>query len=238
MRFGKSRSEGYSRFDLSKSNIRIVLISDAELAGLIQYLRSIQTRSGGQQVVRILEVMQELENLDEPGWGDCKEERDFVSGPNARSFTATRRGMTGPHPLLRNIAPDKYRRQLDIDQKKFFLNREFARTRFIPMVWRVGAQAQWFVMWRSKPHRPKKFRGGRGPVELDNGGALQAILTLARAGYLNRLRRCTCCQRWIYARFKHQNFCSTKCQQKHYARSEEWKAKRRRYMRQYRQYAD
>ena len=61
-------------------------------------------RGGGQRVVRILQVMQELENLEEPEWGDSKEERDFVSGPEARSFTATRRGMTGPHPLSRNIA--------------------------------------------------------------------------------------------------------------------------------------
>ena len=80
-----------ARFDLSKSNIRIELISDAELAGLIQYLSTIQMRGGGQRVVRILQVMQELENLEEPEGATRKERKEIscqVQSALIHSYTA------------------------------------------------------------------------------------------------------------------------------------------------------
>ena len=65
------------------------------------------------------------------------------------------------------------------------------------------------------------------------GMAVEVILDIAKVGYLGRLRRCLQCRKWLYARFRHQNFCSVKCQQKQYTGSEEWKAHRRAYMREY-----
>ena len=61
--------------------------------------------------------------------------------------------------------------------------------------------------------------------------ALQVILKLTQIGDLTRLRHCAQCQKWLYARFRHQVFCSTACQQKNYTKCEQFKAHRRRYMR-------
>ena len=210
------------------------IISDAQLAALVRYLNESETQKEGRRIVRILEDMQALERLEQPVWGDSEEEMAFSQGPNARAMMVTRRGMSVPHPLLRKIAPDKYRRQLEIEERKHAINQELTRNRFYPYVW-PSVHRKWMVLWRIQPRAPKRYQVHCGVLEMDDGLTLQMILDFARAGYLNRLRRCTCCNKWLYAKFKHQNFCSTKCQQKHYAQSAEWKAKRRNYMREYRQ---
>jgi len=61
------------------------------------------------------------------------------------------------------------------------------------------------------------------------------MLQLVRQGYLNRVRSCQGCRTWFYARFGHQTFCGTVCQQKFYRSSPEWMAHRREWMRNYRQ---
>jgi hypothetical protein len=61
------------------------------------------------------------------------------------------------------------------------------------------------------------------------------MLQLVRQGYLNRIRSCQECRKWFYARFGHQTFCGTACQQKFYRSSPEWMAHRREWMRNYRQ---
>jgi len=66
------------------------------------------------------------------------------------------------------------------------------------------------------------------------GVALLNMIRLFEQGLIHRVRRCLKCKKWFYARFRHQQFCSTRCQQSHYRSSEEWKAYRREWMRQYR----
>lgn len=51
---------------------------------------------------------------------------------------------------------------------------------------------------------------------------------------VERVRRCGECDRWFFAVTNHQNYCSEGCRQKHAAHSEEFKASRREYMRDYR----
>jgi hypothetical protein len=53
------------------------------------------------------------------------------------------------------------------------------------------------------------------------------IVRLGERGLLGRVRECTRCEKWFYAKFNHQRFCSKKCQLQHYQTSEEWKARRR-----------
>ena len=65
--------------------------------------------------------------------------------------------------------------------------------------------------------------------------AVLQIVLLGREGLLWRVRQCPACQRWFYARFRHQNYCTMRCQQGHYKRSPEWREHRRKYMRKYRQ---
>jgi hypothetical protein len=70
-----------------------------------------------------------------------------------------------------------------------------------------------------------------------NREASEAVLQIGLLGQerlLWRVRQCVKCRRWFYARFKHQRFCSTPCQQSHYRESPEWRDGRRRYMQRYR----
>jgi hypothetical protein len=53
------------------------------------------------------------------------------------------------------------------------------------------------------------------------------IVRLGERGLLARVRKCTRCERWFYAKFNHQRFCGKKCQLQHYQTSEEWKQRRR-----------
>jgi hypothetical protein len=65
------------------------------------------------------------------------------------------------------------------------------------------------------------------------GEAVLSVLRLSQKGILDRVRKCPCCGRWFFARFRHQHFCETKCQQKQYRTSESWKAHRREWAREY-----
>lgn len=114
----------------------------------------------------------------------------------------------------------------DMDQPLEELNRDLKRYQFRPWVlphydqnWHT---ARWGVIWCSG-------RPGRDPMQA--GEALDTIFDLARAGQLSRLRRCAHCTNWLFARSRHQIFCSTKCQQKHYTKTEAFRAHRRQYMR-------
>jgi hypothetical protein len=53
------------------------------------------------------------------------------------------------------------------------------------------------------------------------------IVRLGERGLLARVRRCTRCKKWFFAKFNHQRFCGKKCQLQHYQTSEEWKQRRR-----------
>ena len=69
---------------------------------------------------------------------------------------------------------------------------------------------------------------------MSEGGALRLITCLLEHGYLGRVRRCRQCEKWLYAKVHHQEFCSFGCQQKHYRSSPHGKERRREYMRDYR----
>lgn len=59
------------------------------------------------------------------------------------------------------------------------------------------------------------------------------LLQLIEQGAILKIRRCKQCASWFFAHFSHQNFCKTSCRIKHFAGSEEFKEKRRKYMRKY-----
>jgi hypothetical protein len=52
---------------------------------------------------------------------------------------------------------------------------------------------------------------------------------------VERLRRCHRCQKWYFARFQHQKFCSAACQQEYFRNSDEFRQRGREYMRNYRE---
>jgi hypothetical protein len=62
--------------------------------------------------------------------------------------------------------------------------------------------------------------------------AALAVMSLAEANELIRLRRCLC-GRWFFACRKAQRSCSANCRHKLYEQTEGFKAKRRKYMQRY-----
>ena len=213
---------------LDLGGVGTVMVSDAEIRGLIQYLNDAQSHGADRTVLELLEQMLELDKMDRPLWGETKEEREIP-------MMVTKAGRTVPNPALKKITPEKYRQELAITEKTHQINVTLRKYRFQPRAWSIGERRPWTVMWDALPNASKKAKFRSGVVELNDGMALRMILDFARAGYLSRLRRCLHCRNWLFAKFRHQDFCSTKCQQKHYAKSPEWKAKRRDYMRRYRQ---
>jgi hypothetical protein len=64
--------------------------------------------------------------------------------------------------------------------------------------------------------------------------AVLHIMNLGQDGNLWRVRQCRHCEKWFYARFSHQEFHSTRCQEAEYKASPSWREKRQQYMRGYR----
>ena len=62
--------------------------------------------------------------------------------------------------------------------------------------------------------------------------AAHSIVRLHTAGLLDRIRQCVC-ERWFFARFRNQKSCSAVCRHTAYEKSDDFKRKRREYMRRY-----
>jgi hypothetical protein len=82
--------------------------------------------------------------------------------------------------------------------------------------YKTYAEARWLFGWYSS--------AGSRSAEM-----IFRIVRLGERGLLARLRKCDRerCERWFYAKFNHQRFCSSRCQVLHYQKSEEWKMRRR-----------
>jgi hypothetical protein len=178
---------------------------------LVQFLNKAKT-DPGKRIVRILEKMLELEQMTKP----IKPEEPMIAALE-----------------WKRTAPKKFKTHWEIEVRTAILERELSKYRFTPhaaVVMGGGGQrpSQWAVWWRSdvKSGREKGLR-------MNASEALELILKLTQVGDLARLRRCSQCQNWLFARFRHQGFCSTKCQQKNYTQTDTWKAHRRAYMRRY-----
>lgn len=222
-KFRHSKLGGFHKLDQTKASVSTVLVPDAALTGLIRYLNDGEESEDHKRVLTILKLMLEVGNIDQPVWDERFE------GP----MRVSRHGRYVLNPALKKIAPAKYDSQFRIDQKEESINREFARYRFSPRI-NCWSNKCWNVTWLIRAKEPRKAVIHSGLMRLDDGTVLQLMLDLARAGYLGRLRRCAYCEKWLYAKFRHQDYCSTKCQQEHYRKSEEWRSKRRIYMRDYR----
>src|SRR5438105_7285882 len=131
--------------------------------------------------------MQELESIEPPVFSER------IEGP----VLVARAGRSEINPAFNKIAPRKYHLQLRIDGLLRSINKKLARYRCWPYALPPHG-GTWVVIW--SPRRPA------AGYEMGELQALEDILNLARAGYLNRLRRCVRCQKWLYAKFRHQSF--------------------------------
>ena len=199
------------KYEAARRRLEKAQISDSVIPSLTsfndlpRFLNGTKT-SRGRRIVQILERMLELERLTSP-----------------------LDGIVWPAMSLERTDPEKFKLLCEIQDKNYALSKDLAKIKFVPnadvVVGGGGGPSEWSASWRWSNKKSEEH------LRLHAGEALQIILKLTQIGYLTRLRHCAYCHKWLYARFRHQVFCSTKCQQGHYTKSEQFKAHRRRYMR-------
>jgi hypothetical protein len=115
------------------------------------------------------------------------------------------------------------------------LDQAFTRYVFHPRLTCVlfGRQRWWFdLVGEPVPGDYKLIRpDGRRVYEAD---AAFGVFRLASYGFLDRIRQCLTCQKWLYAHPSHKKFCNSACQLKYFASTPMQKEKRAEYMRRYR----
>src|SRR5215469_12898372 len=176
------------------------------LSDLVKLLNRTKTVQG-KRIVFILEEMLEIDAMVKPI-----------------------EGILWPAMSLKKTDPQKFHRLAEIDDKIARLNHGLASYRFKPCtgiaIGAGGGVTEWGAWWK-RDSREKRDAG----LRMFPSEALELILRLTQIGYLTRLRRCRHCKKWLYAKFQHQIFCSTECQQREFTQRPEWKAHRRAYMR-------
>lgn len=111
------------------------------------------------------------------------------------------------------------------------ISRLFRRYTFFPCLMPFGPSL--FQQWAPISGPFGKFRGTWPPI----GGQYsdnQAIfeLTWLMPHDIARIRECVC-GKWLYSKFSHQRFCSSKCREKAFKSSPEWQEYRRNKARDY-----
>jgi hypothetical protein len=197
---------------LERIKIEGGLIPSSTLLGdLIKFLNQTKTLRG-KKIVVILEKMLELERMTRP------------IPPEEPMIAAVEWETTDP---------EKYELHWEIEKRRALLEKELSRYRFTPraevLMGGGGKEPSVWGAW---------WKGDEGSkwekhLRMTASDALELILKLTQAGDLTRIRRCSQCKKWLFARTRHQTFCSTRCQQKNYTQSGTWKAHRRAYMRRY-----
>ncbi len=180
---------------------------------------------GREKIVRILQEMLAIEEMPSPVFDYAK----LGVPPGELLIRTTRTGKEVPRPNIRKS--QEWKEHAAREARITRLNRELAGYKFHVMLLPMWIEPPkfWHTVWEMDSGRGEK----KGRQELSEAQVIQSIFNLASAGYLNRLRQCGQCEKWLYASKISQKFCSFKCQQKKYTQSPEWKEHRRRYMRQY-----
>ena|SRR2546428_766553 len=116
------------------------------------------------------------------------------------------------------------------------LNARLSRYRLYPSFEPMDEDRIWFLSWMT-PQKEKQLKltypNGLFAGVMGESQAVLDLVQLVQKGFVDRLRICPC-GTWFFARFSHQKFHNTECQQSFYRSSEQWKASRRVYQREYR----
>lgn len=134
-----------------------------------------------------------------------------------------------------SIPAEKSRRRREVHKLLRLVSRAFTDYVFHPRLTCVlfGKQRWWFDLFgEAVPGDYRLTRSdGRRVYEAD---AVFGIFRLASYRFLDRIRQCLTCQKWLYAHPSHKKFCNLSCQLKYFASTPRQKEKRAEYMRRYR----
>jgi hypothetical protein len=137
----------------------------------------------------------------------------------------------GPAELLH----EKAQRRHEIDRLLRPISDSLRRYVFHPrLVFLMTGQRRWWFDLIGDPVSGdyKLVRAdGRRVYEAD---VIFGVLRLASWGFLDKIKQCLTCQKWLYAHPSHKKFCDSTCQLKYFASTPSQKEKRAAYMRDYR----
>jgi len=112
-----------------------------------------------------------------------------------------------------------------IDAKTKSLNDILSVYRWTPQVLCNGKSLQRYIDFGH-------FKG-LSPRFVENR-VVDCLLSDAEKGYLHRFKQCRECRKWFWTPTDHQKFCSDACRKRYSSCSEEYRRKRREYMKSYR----
>jgi hypothetical protein len=138
-----------------------------------------------------------------------------------------------PRPGVVALSYEEY---LEIRMRLRNINKRLARYRFWPKLEEFPLPRKMQMLYRNDPavRWRSDFRGAVSDFLFTEQDAVRGIVELYAQNYLGRVRPCDSCRKWFFARFGHQLFCSTKCQQQSYRSKPAWKEHRRKWMRDHR----
>jgi len=184
---------------------------------LIRWLNHPHNCQAGLRVASLLEVCKKLSDEVLPD--------DFP----AASLNPRRPGLIGSKSQFAN-----FRRVSGLVNK---LNKALANFRLRPHFEKkagLAGRVSWFHATNKNRLNIGILAGGNyDEIPFDEGDAIWSLLRLFEEGRLHRLRKCAC-GKWFYGRFSHQAFCANPCQQRDFRKTDEFRRKRRKYMREYR----
>jgi hypothetical protein len=122
-----------------------------------------------------------------------------------------------------------------LDKMRSQFNDLISRFKIFPRLIDTESFEEWGFRWELV-HAPRKELNPRAHREskwtTDDLDALFAIVRLAQSAYLSRMKQRHCGD-WFFERTYTQEFCTAKCRQWAFSKTDEFRAHRREYMRRY-----
>ena len=182
----------------------------------ITWLNASKEHAGKKRIIELLQTANELATLTTPG-----------QLPTIHLLTWKPKGTRAQ---LKNL-----RRSGRLARR---LRRQLSRYKVYPEV-SLGRNGVWRQHWKALTRTSElpitvSAQGDTESYSFCEEDAVLRILELAKQGNLHRIRKCRYCGNWFFARVRHGNYCQRKCQQANFRTSEQFRAYRCKYMRQYR----
>lgn len=145
-------------------------------------------------------------------------------------YQAQKSGPSREHPAF-VIGAETLREQINGVLRYYKLQPSVRELRLSAHRWFIG----WDVQRNGTFETTIPARGVPGlNFRFGEADAVMRLIELSQNGYLDRVRTCRQCGNWFYAKFAHGRFCKVSCQQESFRTSEDFRRKRREYMREQR----